>query len=376
MCKLKTHLLPRVKSALEQELYSNSSFGGLGTPNPSNWSTNTVTASSDNNIEGLDQLYFKNDRIYKHRIIRINYTTYDIRRAEHVINPRTAHSCIMVLADRVSELDAQECQSHDNFWYGRVLGIYHANVIYTGPGMRDYKPRTFQFLWVRWFRNVDPVEWGTQHLQRVAFPPTASEDAFGFLDPADVVRCCHILPQFMAGHVHLDGIGLSRLANDNQDWRMYYVNRSGIHCLLFHVSKLKNTFSGRFVDRDMLMRCYWGMGIGHTYAGSAAKSSAADGINSDDGDMEVVDTDGGEGSGGGGAGGGEENSGGGGGDGGEGNGGGADLHNDDNDPELGLEDRDTDASNSDESDEDPHDEDSQDGELEEHIDTYGEDYGL
>lgn len=221
--KLKAHLLPRVKAALEKELHSDGPSRNMDIPIGS---THTTSALIEDDIEGLDQLYFKNDRIYKHRLIRINYTTYDIRRAEHVVNPRTSHSCIMVLADHTADVNAQEHQAKDPFWYGRVLGIYHANMIYMGPGMRDYRPRTFNFLWVRWFRNVDPIEWDKQHLQRVAFPPTTSEDAFGFLDPADVLRSCHIMPRLASGPVHIDGIGLSKLANDHQDWRMYYVNRS------------------------------------------------------------------------------------------------------------------------------------------------------
>lgn len=263
----------------------------------SHFCDNVVPTDKDNNVDsGLEQLFFKNDRIYKHRLIHINYTTYDVRREEHVINPRTSHSCVMVLADHTGDINGQEHQIlEDPFWYGQVLGIYHANMIYTGPGMRDYRPRTFQFLWVRWFRNINPIEWGSQRFQQVAFPPTASEDAFGFLNPADVLRSCHILPRFASGRVHLDGIGISKLAGDNQDWRIYYVNRS-VTSLAFHF-KLFN--KNRFVDRDMLMRCYWGMGVGHVYAHGTRDNQATNSTDPNtasdsesEHDVEMVDVNG------------------------------------------------------------------------------------
>ncbi|KIM50228.1 hypothetical protein SCLCIDRAFT_1183436, partial [Scleroderma citrinum Foug A] len=37
------------------------------------------------------------------------------------------------------------------YCYARVLWIFHANVIYTGPGSMDYLPQHVEFLWVWWF---------------------------------------------------------------------------------------------------------------------------------------------------------------------------------------------------------------------------------
>jgi hypothetical protein len=53
----------------------------------------------------------------------------------------------------------------------------------------------------------------------------ASDDAFGFLDPKDIIRACHTIPGFSSGNVHEDVISLSKLANDAQDWRSYYIDR-------------------------------------------------------------------------------------------------------------------------------------------------------
>jgi len=41
----------------------------------------------------------------------------------------------MVLEDGTDDRNLE-----DWFRYAQVLGIYHANVIYVGPGMLDYEP--------------------------------------------------------------------------------------------------------------------------------------------------------------------------------------------------------------------------------------------
>jgi len=88
----------------------------------------------------LNHVLFKGNRIYQHCLLRINYTTYDLQRDFDSINPRTDHRDIMLL----SNLDAN---AHP-FSYARVLGIFHANTMYTGPGLRDFQSRCIEFLWV------------------------------------------------------------------------------------------------------------------------------------------------------------------------------------------------------------------------------------
>jgi hypothetical protein len=116
-------------------------------------------------------------------------------------------------------------ESNHPFLYARVLGIYHANVIYTAGG--DYTPRRMEFLWVRWFKydQVRSIGWADLKLDPLGFPPMAAEGAFGFVDPEDVLRGCHVLPAFSKGRARADGVGLSTLAQDAKDWSRYYVNR-------------------------------------------------------------------------------------------------------------------------------------------------------
>src|ERR1700728_4093607 len=52
------------------------------------------------NHQEWDSVFFKNDRIYCHKLARFNYTTYDVRRAQDVINPMTSHCNILLLAHK------------------------------------------------------------------------------------------------------------------------------------------------------------------------------------------------------------------------------------------------------------------------------------
>ncbi|KAG6905803.1 hypothetical protein DXG01_000659 [Tephrocybe rancida] len=223
--KLKVHLLPRLKAHLKIPTDSNT--------------------SADLRPHDEERLFYKNDAIYQHNVLRINYTTYDIRRLQDVVNPCTDHRDIMLLRQPM-------IPGKHEYKYGRIIGIYHVNAIYHGPLQQDLnKSHRIDFVWVRWFDLVDgydrPVSegWSGEFLglDQLTFPSIGSETAFGFLDPADILRSCHIAPRFGSMQRHSDGIGLSGIAQDKYDWSSYYVNR--------------------FVDRDMIMRFHWGMGVGH-----------------------------------------------------------------------------------------------------------------
>ena len=112
------------------------------------------------------------------------------------------------------------------FRYAQVLGVYHANVVYIGPGMDGYEPHQMEFLWVRWYQQMHTTRscWMSHRLDRLQFLPVAAEDAFGFVDPSDILRACHVIPAFARGKLHQDGIGMSRCARDASDWTTYYLN--------------------------------------------------------------------------------------------------------------------------------------------------------
>ncbi|KAF8842659.1 hypothetical protein BDN67DRAFT_989041 [Paxillus ammoniavirescens] len=172
--------------------------------------------------------------MYRHRILHVNYTTYDLQRETDMVNPGTSHRHIMLL------FPAGIGGHH--FRYARVLGIYHANIIYTGSNSSDYWLRRIKFLWVHWFELIPGLSgWAHAALDRLRLAPVDADDAFGFIDPADMLRCCHLIPAFADGRAN-EATSEGLLSNE---WRYYYVNR--------------------FVDRDMLMRYHWGLTPGHSY---------------------------------------------------------------------------------------------------------------
>ena len=142
-----------------------------------------------------------------------------MRQDQDIINPRTPHCNIMLLA--LSEDEAQPLAGAHPFLYGHVLKIFHANVVYKGPGMSNYTPRQLYFLWVRWYdlelamkkgKSTTPYE-----LDRLVFPSVSHQGAFGFLDPSDILQGCHIIPAFAKGKTFPDGRGMSKWAQDSDD---------------------------------------------------------------------------------------------------------------------------------------------------------------
>lgn len=199
---MRLHLLPRILSKLRDE-------------NPDH-----TSIPQDAQDVNPNSLLFKHDRIYEHKFIRINYTTYDVRRSQDIINTSTSHHNIMVLADSSSTLG-------EEFMYARVLGIYHTNVIYVGAGSVDYQPRRMDFLWVRWYWKIESMHtgWNSCKLDCVQFLSMSDDEAFGFVHPSDVLRSSHLIPRFVGGRQYPDGKGLSRCARDSSDWHEYYVMR-------------------------------------------------------------------------------------------------------------------------------------------------------
>ena len=179
--------------------------------------------SPDPDHPQYDSICFKGNRIYQHNIMRVNYTTYDIRHAQDIINPKTDQRNVMLLS-----FDDSNPTRHQ-YSYARVLGVFHAYVVHTGNRMLDYNARRMEFLWVRWYEVVDDcnvqVGWRSAQLDRLRFPSMEEDESFGFLDPALVLRASHILPMLAAGLRHPNGGGISFCAQNSDDWHEYCMNR-------------------------------------------------------------------------------------------------------------------------------------------------------
>jgi hypothetical protein len=155
--------------------------------------------------------------------MRINYTTYDVRRDADTINP-TSYPDIMVNPG---------CDTQP-FWYARVIGVFHALVSSSHAGVQeDLKPlHRMDFLWVRWF-GVEPgrYRYGIRNarLPKIGFVESTDPYAFTFLDPAQAIRGVHLLPAFSEGRTSSllpTAKSIARVLNPEEEdnWVNFYVN--------------------------------------------------------------------------------------------------------------------------------------------------------
>jgi hypothetical protein len=106
--------------------------------------------------------------------------------------------------------------------YAVVLGIFHAQVL-----LPDLSERRMEFVWVRWMdRDPDWVSGpSTQRLERLILVPLADSNATSFIDPATIIRGCHIMPAFCHGRSLGDQSHTSVAHQEDGDWVYYYMNR-------------------------------------------------------------------------------------------------------------------------------------------------------
>jgi hypothetical protein len=162
-----------------------------------------------------------NNRIYSAKVLRVNYTTYDMRRDQDSMNPNN-HCDVMVISPE-DQLGAHP------FWYAHVLGVFHADVIHTGSEARNRSVQRMEFLWVRWFGVLPEYRWGFKRgrLPKIGFVPEEDDSAFGFLDPSFVIRGCHLVPSFPDGRtselLRTTSPTSARPLDEVDDWKYYYV---------------------------------------------------------------------------------------------------------------------------------------------------------
>ncbi|KAJ7226721.1 hypothetical protein GGX14DRAFT_626860, partial [Mycena pura] len=194
--------------------------------------------------EDLRNVVIVGDRLFAHKYMRVNYTTYDCRRDEDMVHAATRPDIMMLSRD--------DNPAHP-YTYARVVTIYHAQVRHFGD--RSENPRTIhemQFLWVRFFERdaTRPGGWKHKRLHRLKFKGSRDDPAsgFGFVNPRRVIRGAHLIPAFFYGKTdkYLGPSTFHQIQSDEEtDYLYQYVNN--------------------FVDRDMFMR-YAGDAVGHLTA--------------------------------------------------------------------------------------------------------------
>ena len=146
--------------------------------------------------------------------MRVNFTTYDLQQGQDIIHIPFDKQDILVYNP--------EEQGPYPWAFARVLGIYHATVLTRAHP----DPQTYQFLWVRWFKHDRsiPSFATTRQFDRVAFVPYDSDDEepFGFIDPATVIRGCHLIPDFNLGRTN-ELLPASVFQDGGSDWKRFRV---------------------------------------------------------------------------------------------------------------------------------------------------------
>lgn len=166
-----------------------------------------------------NEVIITGNKIFKHNALCVNYMMYDMLRDQDVLKPQ---SDFMILAS--------EDETNYPYWYRRIVGIFHANIIYEGAGHSD-KPQRMEFLWVWWFGQDLGSHyqdgWCTCHLPHIGFVPHDDPGTFGFLNLTLVIWAIHTIPVFSLDQTNslLPSHTVAHPEKDkDEDWAMYYIN--------------------------------------------------------------------------------------------------------------------------------------------------------
>ncbi|PCH37179.1 hypothetical protein WOLCODRAFT_83439, partial [Wolfiporia cocos MD-104 SS10] len=165
------------------------------------------------------------NKIYFHKVVRVKYTTYNMRCDQGTINPRT-HPDVMVLTHE----DNQDHNANTHpYWYVHIIGIFHIMVEHTSIYSTSKRPHCMDFLWVHWFGQDLSALGGFQtcRLHHIGFVPDDDRNAFSFLEPDNILHTAHLIPAFTDGCTDrlLGSSGTYQIhGEDDMDYKNCYVN--------------------------------------------------------------------------------------------------------------------------------------------------------
>jgi hypothetical protein len=172
--------------------------------------------------EDINSVRVKGNVMYSVKTVTVNWTTYDMRRDTDSVKPSTRPN-VMVRSPEIG------LNVHP-FWYAKVLGIFHADVFTINGPAGSSSVKRMEFLWVRWYGAQEGFSGSQQHAQMpmIGFVPSSDDFAFGFLDPAHIIRGCHLIPAFHYGRSNdllpFAGQTLARDPGETDDWLNFYAN--------------------------------------------------------------------------------------------------------------------------------------------------------
>jgi hypothetical protein len=188
------------------------------------------------NDQDIGNVQIERECVFTHLTMRINYTTYDLCRDSKVISLKRQPD-IMVAAEQTWESEEDLDADHLVYMYARVIGIYHVEVKDMHEHQFNIPTERLDVLHVRWFDYEPEWEFGWKYRweERLWFVPGDRDDAFGFLDPDDIICSVHLKPASSQGMTD-NGIPYSPMArhfgSQAEDYRAFDLNQWAHTCII------------------------------------------------------------------------------------------------------------------------------------------------
>jgi hypothetical protein len=104
-----------------------------------------LSRSEEEGVQDESHVVLQGQQVFRHKLIYLNYTSYDLHQGQDVMNPLTDCRDIMFIAPDTSKT------GRHRYLYAQVLGIFHANAMLSGLGSTSDCWECFDFLWICWF---------------------------------------------------------------------------------------------------------------------------------------------------------------------------------------------------------------------------------
>lgn len=112
------------------------------------------------------------------------------------------------------------------YLYGRVTAIFHVLVEHVGQESTTQHQQKIDVCWICWYsmnhydKDASSFGFTVKRLYQVRFLHDTNLNAFGFIDPNDIIQAVHFIPNFAAGETTDDE------GNPNKPGKYwhYYVN--------------------------------------------------------------------------------------------------------------------------------------------------------
>ena len=163
--------------------------------------------SQDPDADG--RVLIKDNTLYEHPLVTVNYTTYDLKRDQDSIHLNFGNQAVMVYSPT--------SEGPEPWLYAHVVAVYHLFVFTPS----DPEPKRLELLWVRWMQRDSLQLQGlnASRYTRISFTPCSGVpgEAFGFVDPSHIIRGCHLIPAFDLQQTR-DRLGPSIFQDAKGDW--------------------------------------------------------------------------------------------------------------------------------------------------------------